>query len=171
MNPGTPAIPGSTDLVHWWPQVKAVCNASFRSSLHFAVATVDAQGAPQLTLIGSLLPLEPGRALYFDLFASGLRARLDADPRVCVLAVDSRRWSWIRALWRARFIQCPALRLHGHAGPRRPATAAEQARWLRRVGWLMRLRGARLLWARESYTVRELLFDQVQPVRIGTLTS
>lgn len=159
----------TTALHAAWPQIAALCRASFRSSLHFAIASNGPDGHPHLTPIGSLLPLEPGRAMYFDLFAGGLRARLDADPRVCVMAVDSRRWTWLRALWSGHFTHAPALRLYGHAGVRRPATAEEKARFHKRVGLLLRLKAARMLWERLDH-VRELHFDTCQPVRIGSLT-
>jgi hypothetical protein len=157
------------DLQTAWPQIAALCRASFRSSLHFAIGSNGADGHPHLTPIGSLLALEPGRALYFDLFAGGLRARLDADPRVCVMAVDSSRWTWLRALWSGHFTHAPALRLYGRAGVRRPATAEEKARFHKRVGWLLKLKAARMMWERLDH-VRELHFDTCQPVRIGALT-
>lgn len=160
---------GGQALREAWPQVTALCRASFRSSLHFAIASNGADGHPHLTPIGSLLALDPGRALFFDLFASGLRARLDADPRVCVLAVDSRRWTWLKAFWRGQFEVAPALRLYGRAGPVRSATPAEKARWHKRVRWLLGLRAAREMWGRLD-AVRELHFDRCLPVRIGSLT-
>jgi hypothetical protein len=163
------SVDRTTDLYAAWPQIAALCRASFRSSLHFAIASNGHDGHPHLTPIGSLLALEPGHAMYFDLFAGGLRTRLDADPRVCVMAVDSSRWTWLRALWSGRFKHAPALRLYGRAGVRRPATPEEKGRFHKRVGWLLKLKAARLLWERLDH-VRELHFDTCQPVRIGSLT-
>ncbi|MEQ1570570.1 MAG: pyridoxamine 5'-phosphate oxidase family protein [Myxococcota bacterium] len=153
-----------------WEAVRPLFRTAFRTSLHFALASVDADGAPRVTPIGTVLLAEPGHALYFELFAHGLGARLSADPRVSVLAVDSGRLLWLRALWQVRFPRPPAARLVGRASPeRRPPTEGERRRWERRMGPVARLPGARRLWG-ELPWVRDLWIDRIDRVRIGPLT-
>jgi len=142
---------------------------AFRSSFHYAIATVGEDGAPHLTPIGSVLLTDPGRGIFFDVFSSQLRENLDRDPRVCVMAVDSGKSFWLASLARGRFTAPPALRLTGTAGPRRRATAAEQQRWLRRVRPTRRLKGHQLLWGNLAH-VRDLAFHTALPVRLGTMT-
>ena len=49
------------------------------------------------------------------------------NNRVCVLAVNSSRWFWLRSLVSGNFGTRPAVRLHGVARELRPATEREMA--------------------------------------------
>lgn len=152
-----------------WPAAQAMFRRGFRSSFHYAVATVAADGTPHVAPIGSVLLTEPGRGVFFDMFTSQLSQNLDADPRLCVLAVDSGRWFWFTSLARGRFAVPPALRLVGTAGPSRAATLEEQQRFRRRVRPLRRLRGHRLLWGNLA-TVRDVEFERADTVNLGPMT-
>jgi hypothetical protein len=133
------------------------------------MATVGEDGRPHLTPIGSVLLNEDGRGIFFDIFSSQLSQNLDRDPRVCVMAVDSGKSFWLASLARGRFSAPPALRLTATAGPRRPATRAEQQRWLHRVRPLRRLKGHHLLWRNLTH-VRDLTFHAALPVHLGAMT-
>jgi hypothetical protein len=154
-----------------WDELRGLFRATFSSSLHFSLASVGGGGEPLVTPIGSVLLAEPGHALFFELYAHGLGARLAADPRVSLLAVDSGRLLWLGALWRGRFPRRPAVRLVGRAAPEcRPSTEAERERWRRRVAPVWALRGSRTLWS-DLARVRDLWIDRVDRVRIGPLTA
>jgi hypothetical protein len=99
------------------------------SSLHCAVASLDPDGSPHVTPIGSVLLSEPGRAVYFDAHNVALARNLDRDPHCAMLAVDSRKASWLRALLRGLFDKAPGVRLIGTVSPARPATSAELERF------------------------------------------
>ena len=142
---------------------------AFRSSFHYSVATVDPDGTPHVTPIGSVMLTEPGRGILFDVFTSHLARNLDHDPRVCVMAVDTTKRFWLTSLARGRFDAPPALRLTGTAGPRRTPTIEEQQRWLRRVRSMRRLKGHDLLWGNLMH-VRDLEFEDAVPVRLGVMT-
>ncbi len=152
-----------------WPIAQSVFRRAFRSSYHYSIATVSESGDPHVTPIGSVMLTEPGRGLFFDILTSRLSRNLDRDPRVCVMAVDTGKRFWLKSLARGRFAAPPALRLSGTAGPRRPATAEEQARWLRRVRMVRRLNGHAALWGNLDH-VRDLSFGRAIPVRLGTMT-
>lgn len=153
-----------------WPRIRRVFSKAFNSSLHYAIATVAPDGTPHVTPIGSILLLEPGRAIYFEEFTTRMPAYFRENSRVCVLAVNSGRWFWLGALLRGRFRQPPAIRLLGSVGVRRQATAAEFARWRRRVRLLGFTRGYTLLWSRMCM-VRELHFTEVDAVNLGAMTA
>jgi hypothetical protein len=154
-----------------WRLVRRVFASAFASSRSYAVATVGADGAPHVTPIGSLILQRPGQGFFFEEFPQQLSKNLDRDPRLCVLAVDSGRWLWLRALFTGRFARPPAVRLRGRAlGAAREATAAERALWLRRVRVLRPLRGHRLLWA-NMRRVRDVAFEEVEPVECGSMTA
>jgi hypothetical protein len=152
-----------------WDEIRRVFGSAFASSLHFAVATVRPDGAPHVTPISSILLLGPGRGVYFEEFTAHTPRHLARDQRISVLAVNTSKWFWLRALLRGRFPAPPAVRLSGVAGERRPATDRELALWRRRVRRVRRTRGYGLLWS-EMRTVRELHFDAWEPIVMGAMT-
>jgi hypothetical protein len=151
-----------------WEIIRRVLRDGFASSFHFAVASVGADGAPHVTPIGSVMLGDPGHGVWFEEYASGLARRLRADQRVCVMALNSGRWELLKALWRGEARRPFGVRLHGTVGERRAATAAEVARFHRRVRHLRLLRGHGLLWGKMR-TVRDVRFHAFEPVRIGPL--
>lgn len=154
-----------------WAAARRVTRAALRSSLHCAIATTNADGTAHVTPIGSvMLSTEAGRGVYFDVFNARLARNLQRNPRVTVLAVDSRVRTWLWALAVGRFDRPPGMRLVGTAGPRRKATDDEIRRWRRAVGPLLRTRGGRYLWEGVEQ-VRDLEFEDVLPVRLGEMTS
>jgi hypothetical protein len=152
-----------------WPAIRRVFATAMRTSAHFAIASVNADGTPHVTPIGSVFLTEPGQGFYFELFTRGLPQNIQRNQRICVMAVNSGKLFWLRSLFNGRFAEPPAIRLLGYAGERRKASADEQARWQRRVAPVTFLKGYDLLWRRTDY-VRELFFDGYAPVRLGAIT-
>lgn len=155
--------------LHQWAELKRLAGSIFGTSLHFAMATVDADGSPHITPIGSLMLTTPGEGYFFEVFADRLGANLDRGSPVTVLGVNSGTSLWLRALIAGRFESAPAFRLTGVAGARRAATEAERRRWQKKVRWLRFFKGHKLLWGNLD-TVRELHFDTLEPVRLGAMT-
>ncbi|MFO0567052.1 MAG: pyridoxamine 5'-phosphate oxidase family protein [Polyangiaceae bacterium] len=157
-----------------WLELKRLFARTFSSSLHFAVASVGADGEPCLTPVGAVFLGEPGHAFYLELYATGLGRRLALDPRVAILAVDSGRLLWFRSLLSGRFARVPAVRLRGLAArePRAP-TSAELARIARRLGAARFLPGGRVLWpnldAAARLRVRDLEIHRIEPVHLGRM--
>lgn len=154
-----------------WKTTKSVFHRARASSLHCAIASIDPDGSPHVTPIGSVLLGEPGRAVYFDAYNVALGRNLDHDPRCAILAVDSSKTGWLRALLRGRFDTAPGVRLVGTVSPARPATSAELDRFRRAVRPALRTKGGRLLWGDpERFRARDVTITGVQPVRISTMT-
>jgi hypothetical protein len=152
-----------------WPEVRNIVRRAVRSSLHCSVASINDDGSPHVTPIGSVMLTEPGRALFFEVFTTQLVRNLERDPRLCVLAVDTGKRFWLESLARGRFERPPGVRLTGTAGPRRAATSDEQARFERAVRPLRVLKGYRLLWSNVR-NVRDIEFHSIVPVRLGAMT-
>lgn len=157
------------DIHEDWPQIKSLFRATFGSSFHYAVATVSGTGEPHVAPIGSLILGEPGRGIWFEKFPRRLPRHLGADGRVCVMAVDSGRWFWLRSLLRGRFARPPAVRLYGVAGELRDATDREVELWRKRVRPVGFTRGHALMW-RSMARVRDIEFTRVETVHIGEMT-
>lgn len=71
-----------------WAMVRRLVPRTIRSSLHCSIASLNPDGSPHVTPIGSFLPTEKGRGVYFDAFNAQLSANVDRDPRVTILAVN-----------------------------------------------------------------------------------
>jgi hypothetical protein len=153
-----------------WTALRRHFGRAFAAGYHFSIASVDRQGAPYVTPIGSVLLGELGHAYYFELFAAGLAERLRGDPRVSILAVDSGRTLWRMALVRARFPRPPAVRLSGHASHEsRVPTPDEIARWRHKVRGSCWLPGHQLLWGRLD-RVRDLHIERLSVMQLGSMT-
>ncbi len=153
-----------------WRHIRALVLRAFPSSLHFAFGTVNADGTPHVSPIGSLvLKRNEPKGLYFEAFTARVPQNLENNPRVCILAVNSSRWFWYKALFRGRFSDPPAVRLIGTAGERRKATPREIELWRKRVRRVRWLRGFHLLWGQFEF-VREIEFDAFEPVQLGVMT-
>jgi hypothetical protein len=157
------------DINNDWPAIKRLFRKSFSSSFHFAVSTVTENGEPHVTPIGSLILGAPGHGFYFEEFPNRLPSNLERNPHLCVLAVNSSRWFWLRSLVKGRFEHMPAVRLRGKAGDTRAATEKEIALWQKRVKPVRFTKGHELMW-RSMRTVRDIEFTSIEPIHIGRMT-
>jgi len=153
-----------------WATARSVFTRAVQTSLHCSIATVNPDGTPHVTPIGSVLLGDRGTAMYFDVFNRRLARNIAHDPRVTVLAVDSGRLMWARSLLRGSFVSPPGMRLTGVAGPPRDSTPAEVHRLHRRIGPALRTAGGRLMW-RSLPRVREITVERVEMLRIGPMTA
>jgi uncharacterized protein len=157
-----------------WSLAKAVCRDAFKTSFHFSIASVNSAGYPHVTPIGSLMLGDwvdgTGQAIYFERFTRQLPAHASANPNICVLAVNSGRWFWLKSLLAGRFTQPPALRLFGTMGQIRPATEIELQRWRKRVAITQATKGHQLMWQGMS-DVREITITRIESVNLGKMTA
>lgn len=152
-----------------WDFMKKIFDDAFNSSFHYAVATVNRDGTPHVTPIGSLMLGDDRRGFYFEGYVDALSRNLQHNNRVCVLAVNSGTWSLLKSFIRGRLTAPPGVRLMGTAGERREATEQELDSFHRRFRRYRMFKGYDRLWGKLKY-VREIAFDAYEPVRIGALT-
>lgn len=133
------------------------------------IASVNDDGSPHITPIGSLFLRDDCTGYYLERFPAQLRQNIQRDARICLYARSSSLSLWLAAMLLGR-MSCPcAVRLVGRAGERRPASDAELGAWLRKVRLLRWSRGYQQLWADMTH-VRELTFDDFVPVRLGAMS-
>jgi hypothetical protein len=157
---------GAPELSAYWPQIRRL----WKRAPFGAFATLDADGAPQITPIGSIYlhPTEP-RGFYHPIFTSRLPKALAHDQRFELLFVDPSAGSWLKGLISGGFDHFIAARLKGRASaPRRHATPEEAAHFRRRIRPVSWTRGYDLLW-KDLRFVQELTFDSLVPVRFGAM--
>lgn len=141
----------------------------FARARYASIATVDPEGRPHVTPIGSLvLDRAPGRGFWFEIFTRSMPGHLERDARLCAMAVDTRLSFWSRALLAGRFPTAPGIRLVGVAGARREPTEQEVEWFQRRVRPVRWTRGHDLLW-KEFRWGREVAFEEVLPIRLGKM--
>ncbi len=135
-----------------------------------AVASVNADGSPHLTPIGSVwLDREVGKAMLFQRFTRKLPENAQREERICLLATRNDAWFWIKALLSGRFSEPPGVRIFARLGPPRAARAEEIARFHNRMKLFRWTRGFRLLWA-DLRLARDLEIESVAPVVIGPMS-
>ncbi len=158
------------DIQTNWKQIRQVVQAAGFSSFHCSIATVNADGTPHVTPIGSLVldPIEP-KGFFVEEYPRQMTANLTRSNRVSILAVNSSKWFWLKSLFKGEFPLPPAVRINGTAGLRREATADEIALWQKKIRPLRRLKGYSLLW-KDLKHIRELQFDTIEPVNAGIMS-
>ena len=158
------------DIQEQWPDIRRQFHRLHRGAVDASLATVNPDGTPHVTPIGSLVLLAECRGIYWEHFPRRLPANLAHGQRVCILLVNHRPMFWLKSLWRGRFDSPPAIRLLARAGARREATREEMALWHRRIRPFRRFKGYRLLWS-DLTDVRELTFERLLPVSTGAMTA
>ena len=157
------------DLQQDWSTIKNVFRRSRRAGLHYAFSTINQDGTPNVTPIGSLLlnSNKPG-GFYFDVYNHMLGLNLERNPNVAILAVDSRKHYWISSALKGKFKTPPALRLIGSVDSPRPVTQSEKQIWLKEMTFIRRLGKKRFI--KQLNTVRDIHFSRVDVMNIGSLT-
>ena len=153
-----------------WPWIVQLFEKSLKKNQFFSFGTVNPDGTAHVTPIASLVFNEDCSGFYSEAFPGQMAANLKADQRVCIMAVNMGFGYWFKGLRTGRFNQWPGLRLYGKvSGGSRRAEPGEIDRWRFRVRRYKRFKGYHLLWEKIN-TVRDIVFDRFDPVRLGPMT-
>ncbi len=157
-------------IVTDWQKIRRHFNKSFSSNFYVSVASVDAENNPTVTPIGSLFMNDDQTGFYFEKFPSKLPEHAKSNPKVCLLGVNSGRMFWIKALFREKFTDFPAIKLYGELGVKRKATEKEIKRLNRRMKTTNGLKGNTYLWKKMEF-VRVIKFTKAEKINLGKMTS
>lgn len=157
------------DIKTNWEKIRLHFNKSFRSNFHVSIASVDSENNPTVTPIGSLFLRKNQTGFYFEKFPSKLPTHAKTNRRVCVLAVNSNNWFWIKSLFRGKFNNYPAIKLYGELGQRREATEIEISRLNKRMKTTKGMKGNRYLWGNMKF-VRDITFTKAEKINLGEMT-
>lgn len=133
-----------------------------------SIASIDSDGRPRITPIGSVYIGHEGKGFFLERFTKALPENIDNCSPITLMAVDTGMRYWLDGLIRGKFVRAPAIRLRGTAGPRRDATQEEQDLFARRVSKLRWTQGHKLLW-RDFCYARDLDFTEEIPVQLGAM--
>ncbi|MEZ5661087.1 MAG: pyridoxamine 5'-phosphate oxidase family protein [Burkholderiaceae bacterium] len=151
------------NLKEHWPEIQRVLRRGQASSIYCSFATINADGTPNVTPVGTVFLRDDCTGYYFDHYAATLAANLDANPSACVMAVSSGRLFWFWSFLKGRFASPPGVRLYGVASAKSQATKEELAAIEARVRPTKWLKGSCLLWTDFRY-VRGIQFHAFRPV-------
>lgn len=157
------------DIKTNWQKIRTHFNKSFSSNFYVSIASVDSENNPTVTPIGSLFLNDNQTGFYFEKFPSKLPKHSTHNPKICVLGVYSGRFFWIKALFRGKFTNFPAIKLYGKLGERRKANEIEITRLNRRMKLTNGLKGNTYLWKKMEF-VREIKFSKAEKINLGKMT-
>lgn len=152
-----------------WDSIRKHFSRSFRTSFHVSIASVDPENNPTITPIGSLFLNRNRTGFYFEKYPSKLPVHVKTNPNICVLAVNSSLWLWIRSLWSGKFKTYPGIKLYGSLGERRKATSVEITRLKNRMRFSRGMKGNTYLWGDMAY-VRDISFTWAEIINLGNMT-
>ncbi|WP_027067399.1 MULTISPECIES: hypothetical protein [Maribacter] len=153
-----------------WRKIRTHFNKSFSSNFHISIASVDSDNNPTVTPIGSLFLNDDQTGFYFEKFPKKLPLHATTNKNVCLLGVNSSRVFWLRALFKERFSDHPAIKLYGELDERRLATEQETKRLNRRMRMTKGLKGNTYLWGKMEY-VRDIKFTKAEKINLGKMTA
>ncbi|WP_339837934.1 pyridoxamine 5'-phosphate oxidase family protein [uncultured Maribacter sp.] len=157
------------DIIENWQLIKNHFNLSFKTSLSVSIASVDKDNKPTVTPIGTVFLNKDQTGFYFEKFPKKIPQNAKANKNICVLAVNSSKWFWIKALYKLKFETYPAIRLYGELGEKRKASEIEISRLNRRMRTTKGLKGNTYLWGDMDF-VREMKFTKAEGIHIGKMT-
>lgn len=152
-----------------WTDIKTHFRACIKRNMHIAIASVDSSGVPTVTPIGSLFLNNDHTGFYFEKFATKLNKNSKNNQNICILAVNTGKWFWIKALFKGKFSSHPAIKLYGKLGTKRDATDIEYRAFQRRVRSTKNLKGYHYLW-KDMAQVREIQFTKAEQINLGKMT-
>ena len=152
------------DLSNHWKEIVDVIGTGQRSSLHCSIATVDEQGVPNVTPIGTVFLRDDHSGYFFDAFTSKLASNIESNQNICLMAVNTNTSFWLKSFFKGKFLAPPGVRLYGTVGKLREATEEEIAAINKRIKPMSWLKGSKLIWS--SFThVRDIQFNDFRPVQ------
>jgi hypothetical protein len=152
-----------------WQKIRIHFSKSIASNMHVSIASVDENQQPTITPIGSLFLNKNQTGFYFEKFATKLNINSKKNKNICVLAVNSNKWFWLKSLFKMNFSDYPAVKLYGELGDKRPATDKEYRAFQRRIRKTKRLKGSQYLW-QDMSEVREITFTKAEKINLGKMT-
>ncbi len=153
-----------------WKAIRKHFNKSFKSNFHVSIGSVDTNNNPTVTPIGSMFLNQNQSGFYFEKYPSKLPEAAKNNFNICVLAVNSSKWFWLKSLFSSSFKSPPALKLYGQLGQRREATQQEISRLKRRMKATNGFKGNAYLWGDMKF-IREIEFSRVEKINLGSMTN
>lgn len=142
----------------------------FSQAVFCSVATVNQQGQPHVTPIGSVVLTDKNSGWFFQKFTKNIPQNADHCQYATIMAVNDGKWFWLKSLIKGQFNHPPAMRILVKLGQLRPATEAESQKFKRRVSVFKHTKGHAMMW-QDMANIREFEIIDYKPVYIGQMTA
>jgi len=153
-----------------WEIIRKIFKDSGKSTIFYSIATVNDKGMPHVTPIGSLFLRIDKTGFYFEEYGSIMKRNLKGKSQVCIMAVNTGRFQLYKSLITGHSQYPVAVRIYGTAGEKREATGEEMNKFRRLIKPFKWTKGYDLLWKQLRF-VRDIHFDEYEPVRLGNMKS
>lgn len=90
-----------------WQKIKKTLESGQASTIYCSIATVNPDGTPHITPVGTVFLREDQTGYFFDHYAEALGQNIDQNPNVCIMAVNAGKLYWLRSLFKGRFVSPP----------------------------------------------------------------
>lgn len=154
---------------NWDAVKKDFLNCQKTSMGTVQIASVDPEGVPNMTPIGSLFLGKNGHAFFCNRFPKNLNRNLETNDHVCVIAMNASKKFWMKSLFKGRFEGCPGIKLFGRVSPRRHISEQEKNKWERLVKPYRLLKGYNLLW-KDMTHASDIQFEAFEYLKAGKMT-
>ena len=148
-----------------WKMIKT----EMKKTLFKSIASINEDGSPHITPIGSLILNKEAKGIYFEIFTKKMPSNFKNNQKICILSVNSNLFFWLKSLIKGKFESPPAIRLYATVGDRRKATEKEKELWYKMVRFAKFFKGYDLMWKNGDY-VRDINFTSFEPINIGVMT-
>ncbi|MCP3876501.1 MAG: pyridoxamine 5'-phosphate oxidase family protein [Desulfobacteraceae bacterium] len=152
-----------------WNEIRQLFKKALKTNKYYSFASVDKEGNPHITPIGSLILRDDCTGYFSEKFPEKSRQNYKTNDRVAVMAINSGFFFWFKSIRKGVFKSLPGVRIYGRVGKRRKATEKERAKWLNIVKIAKGTKGYNLLW-KDMAHVRDIHFDDARPVKAGVMT-
>ncbi len=153
------------DLKENWADIQTL----FKKTQGCSFATVNEDGSPHITPIGSLFLRDNQTGFYFEGFSRKMTKNFDHNNRICIMTVERGFLFWMKSFFKGLCASTPGVRLYGTVGERRIGSEEEITSFLNRVKRLRKRKGHEIIFKNMKY-LREIKFDSFEPVTLGPMT-
>jgi len=153
-----------------WEEIRILFEKTIKKNSYYAFATVDKNGNPHITPIGSLILEDGCTGFFFDRFPKQMKSNFETCQRVAVMTINNGFLYWFKAIRKGRFDSPPGIRLYGKVGDLRQADDREIAIWQKKIKRARGTKGYDILW-KDMSMVRDIYFDDFRLVKAGKMTA
>ena len=148
---------------------KAKIKPMFARAMYSSIATVNENGNPHVSPIGSVFLIDKSKGYYLERFTKSIPHNLKGNNIATIMSVNDGKWFWLKSLIKGGFSQPPAIRLVVKLGQLRKQTNNESESFIKRVSIFKLTKGYELLWKDMSH-VREFEIIDYKPVFLAKMT-
>ncbi len=158
-----------------WSRIKKFFSDATAGSLRWSipyqtVATINEDGSPHITPIGSLILKEDKQGFYIEAFSRHMPRNLQQDQRICILLVNMNIWFLAKSFMLGKFDHPWGVRLMGIVGKKREATPQEISDFRKKIKHMKIFKGPRLMFDDLNLKYgREVSFHSFEPIQMGPM--